>query len=91
MADDVTSERWAEKTGTLIGADLSQPAPVMRYQLLPGQDVIHTLQLFPDGSTARGRLGREEFEQFTGKPLGDAGWYDPWGEFLGDDPQIAGE
>ncbi len=87
MAEDVTSEAWAEKTDFLVGADLSQPAPVMRYQLLQGR--IFTLQLFPDGSTARGEVGREEFEAYTSRPLGDEGWYDPFGEFLGDDPGIA--
>lgn len=87
MADDETSERWAEKTDSLIGCDLSQPAPVMRYQLLQGR--IYTLQLFPDGSTARGEVEREEFERFTSRSLGDDGWYDPFGEYLGDNPGIA--
>lgn len=88
MTDDVTSERWAEKTDSLIGIDLDAPAPVMRYQLLQGS--LYTLQMFPDGSTARGMLEPSEFEQFTGRPLGDDGWYDPRGEFLGESPGIEG-
>lgn len=90
MAEDlgsVESKHWADKTSGLVGADLDLPAPVMRYQLLQG--LIHTLQLFPDGSTARGMVEREEFERYTGKTLGDEGWYDPFGEYLGDDPGIA--
>lgn len=80
----VDTQAWADKTDFLIGADLSAPPPEMRYQLLAGR--VYTLQRFPSGSVARGEISLPEFEAFTGKELGADGWYDPWGEFLGDEP-----
>ncbi len=87
LDDALTSEQWIEKTNFLIGIDLSQPPPQMRYQLLQGR--MHTLQLFPSGAIARGEIDPAH----AGFPLtGGEGWYDGAGQFLGDDPGLtAGE
>lgn len=84
MADDspLTTERWIEKTNALVGVDLSQPAPEMRYQLLEGR--VHTLQLFPDGSRA---MGEVEPNALPFVVQAD-GWYNWDGAFLGDEPNL---
>ena len=78
-------ERWAEKTDFLVGIDLSQPAPELRYQLLGG--ALHTLQLMPDGAVVRGQLdpGQVPF------PTPEEGWYDWDGAFLGDEAGLPQE
>ena len=83
MSDNpLMSEQWVEKTNALVGVDLSQPAPEMRYQLLQGR--VHTVQYFPDGAIARGEVepGALPFS------VVDDGWYDWDGTFLGDNPSL---
>lgn len=84
MADDpLATDQWLAKTEHPMGVDLSLPPPEMRYQLLQGR--VHTLQLFPDGSIARGEVEPKD----VGFPLDRGeGWYDWDGQFYGDDPSL---
>lgn len=84
--EGVEGQHWADKTSTPIGVDLSQPASALRYHFLEGQELVYTQEKFPDGSVARGIITRAEFEGLTGLPLGEYGWYNAWGQFLGEDP-----
>lgn len=72
-----------------IGMDLEAPAPTLRYQLLQGQ--VYSLQIWTDGSTMRGQVPISELEDRVGVAPGTAleeGWYNAFGEFMGDDPKI---
>jgi hypothetical protein len=86
MADDqenpYETERWIEKTSFPIGVDLTQAPPEMRYQLLGGR--VFTLQLFPSGDIARGELAPADLDF----PAPQEGWYDGFGAFLGDEPNL---
>ena len=66
-----------------IGADPRQQPAELRYQRLG--DMVYTIQLFPDGSVARGQLTPAEVSFHTP----NEGWYNWDGEFMGADPGLS--
>lgn len=78
-------QRWALKTEFVPGMPTDwSSVPQLRYQVLQGQ--VYTLERRRDGQTTRGQVNLAALEALRGEPVTDEGWYDPMGQFLGDDP-----
>lgn len=86
MADEFTQEeidRWREKTDFVPGLGQDVDVPETRFQVQGPQ--VYTLQVWRDGSTARGQITLDQFEAYLGAPVKKEGWYDHLGNYLGDE------
>lgn len=87
MSDDLRTAAWKEKTDFVPGMGPDTLIPELRFQVLHGR--VYSLQVWPNGSTARGTMTLDELEKQIGKPVVKEGWYDHEGEYLGtEDPDI---
>lgn len=86
--NELRTDRWKEKTDFIPGFVPGETdIPELRYQVLSGN--VYTLQVWRDGSTARGQMTLDELEGQLGKRVTKQGWYDHAGTYLGDDPQLS--
>jgi hypothetical protein len=76
---------WEGKTDFAPGLpDDPASIPVTRYQVLGLLQTVFTVRTLGDGSTTRGQLPLDSFEQMIGKKASRSGWYNALGDYLGD-------
>lgn len=81
------TDSWKEKTSGIPGYIPGETLiPELRFQVLGPN--VYSLQVWPDGETARGQLTIPELESQLGKSVTKQGWYDHEGKYLGDDPGL---
>lgn len=83
---DEEIRRWKEKTDYVPGLASDTDIPEVRFQVQGPQ--VYTLQVWRDGTTARGQMTLEQLAAYLGQPITKEGWYDHTGRYYGDDPQL---
>lgn len=93
--DILRTDRWKEKSGFVPGlvfpdenGEGGTQVPELRFQVLNGN--VYTLQVWPDGETARGQLTLAELESQLGESVTKEGWYDHTGKYLGSRANLSG-
>lgn len=82
MSEELREKHWKEKTDFVPGIVFGETLiPELRYQILQGR--VFTLQVWPNGSTARGQMTLDDLEKQLGQPVTKEGWYDHTGKYLG--------
>lgn len=89
MIDELSPEdaaRLEAKMAFAPGIAEGTDVPDLRFQVLHGR--VYTLQVWADGSTARGEMTLDELEAHLGREIKQEGWYDHEGTYLADDPRL---